>query len=50
MKVRVENEGDKTIRVIVDGDNVDDQQLPAGETIALESRDEGTIELRELDT
>jgi hypothetical protein len=48
MKVRVENEGDKTIRVIVDSDTTNDQHLPAGETVALETRDEGTIELREL--
>ncbi|MBN3756084.1 hypothetical protein G3N95_24300 [Paraburkholderia sp. Tr-20389] len=48
MKVVIMNEGENPIRVIVDGDNVDDSTLQPGEDAALESRQEGVIELREL--
>jgi hypothetical protein len=48
MKVVIMNEGDNPVRVIVDGDTVNDSQLQPGEEAALDSRDEGVIELREL--
>jgi hypothetical protein len=48
MKVVVMNEGENPIRVIVDGDTVNDSQLQPGEEAALDAKDEGVIELREL--
>lgn len=48
MRVVIMNEGENPIRVIVDGDNVDDSTLQPGEEAALESREDGVIELREL--
>ncbi|MFM0224181.1 hypothetical protein [Paraburkholderia dipogonis] len=48
MKVNVYNEGPNPIRVVIDKDNVNDQQLDAGEEKAFESADDGVIEFREL--
>jgi hypothetical protein len=48
MKVNVYNEGPNPIRVIIDKDTINDQQLDAGEERVLESADDGVIELREL--
>lgn len=48
MKVKIENQNDDAIRVIVDHDNVNDTILDAGATDVLESEDEGVIELREM--
>jgi hypothetical protein len=48
MKVVIMNEGERPIRVIIDGDTVDDQRLEPGEEAALDAEDEGVIELREL--
>jgi hypothetical protein len=48
MRVSVYNDGDKPIRVILDGDTINDSMLESGEERVLESRDEGTLELREL--
>ena len=48
MKVTIHNEGDKPIRVIIDGDTINDSTLDAGQQRVLESRDVGTISLREL--
>ena len=48
MLLQVMNQGDKTVRVIIDGDNVDDQQLEPGDTVVIETRDEGKAEFREM--
>jgi hypothetical protein len=48
MKVTVTNDGDTSIRVIVDGDNVNDLQLAAGETEEYVTPPDGRVELREL--
>ncbi|MFP3549764.1 hypothetical protein SB861_03480 [Paraburkholderia sp. SIMBA_049] len=48
MKVVIMNEGENPIRVIIDGDTVNDSQVQPGEEAALTSEDEGVIELREL--
>jgi len=48
MKVVITNEGENPVRVIVDGDTVNDSTLEPGEEVALESADQGVIELREL--
>jgi hypothetical protein len=48
MKIMVYNEGPNPIRVIIDKDTINDQQLDAGEERVLESADDGVIELREL--
>jgi hypothetical protein len=49
MKINLYNEGDNPIRVIIDGDTVNDSTLEPGEERFIESRDAGVIELRELD-
>ena len=49
MKVKIENQNDEPIRVIVDYDNVDETILDAGASDVFESEDEGVIELREGD-
>lgn len=48
MKVVVMNVGGSPIRVIIDGNNVNDSVLEAGEEAALNADDQGGIELREL--
>ena len=48
MKVKIENEGDDPVRVIIDHDTVNDVTLDAGATELFVSEDEGVIELREL--
>jgi hypothetical protein len=48
MKVIVVNEGESPVRVIIDGDTVNDSHLQPGEEAALTASDEGVIELREL--
>lgn len=48
MDVQIINKGPTLIRVIVDGDNVDDLTLEPDETGDFATRDEGTLELREL--
>ena len=48
MKVTVTNDGDTSIRVIVDGDNVNDSTLAAGETDEYVTPPDGRVELREL--
>ena len=49
MKVKIENQSDEPIRVIVDYDNVNETILDAGASDVFESEDEGVIELREGD-
>ena len=49
MKINVYNDGENPIRVIIDGDTVNDSTLEPGEERFIESRDAGLIELRELD-
>ncbi|WP_250477637.1 MULTISPECIES: hypothetical protein [unclassified Caballeronia] len=49
MKVKIENQNDEPIRVIVDYDNVNETILDAGASDVFESEDEGVIELREGD-
>ncbi|SAK59707.1 hypothetical protein AWB76_02797 [Caballeronia temeraria] len=48
MKVHIENQGDAAIRVIVDGDTVNDSMIDPGAAEDFESATEGIIELREL--
>jgi hypothetical protein len=48
MKVKIENQGDDTIRVITDHDTINDTLLDAGATEVFEAEDEGVIELREF--
>jgi hypothetical protein len=48
MDVDITNQGGRTIRVIIDGDTVDDVQLAPDETASYTTRDEGKLELREL--
>lgn len=48
MDVNVTNNGSNTIRVIIDGDTVDDKQLAPGESIEIHTRDQGTVSLREM--
>lgn len=48
MRVNVYNEGPNPVRVIIDKDTINDQQLDAGEEKILVSADDGVIELREL--
>lgn len=48
MRVSVYNDGDKPIRVIIDGDTINDSTLEPGDERVLETRDQGTLSLREL--
>ena len=48
MKVKIENEGDNPVRVVIDHDTVNDVTLDAGATELFVADDEGVIELREL--
>ena len=48
MKVRIENEGDAPVRVIIDHDTVNDVTLDAGASDLFRAEEEGVIELREL--
>ncbi|MDR6384250.1 hypothetical protein [Paraburkholderia caribensis] len=48
MKVRIGNEGDNAIRVIVDQDNVNDATLDAGAEEVFDAPG-GIVELRELE-
>ena len=48
MNVTIVNHGDKTLRVIIDKDNINDQHLAPAESQTYETRDEGTLELREM--
>jgi len=48
MQVTIENHGEKSIRVIIDKDTINDHTLAPGESTPFETQDEGTIELREL--
>ena len=48
MRVTIRNSGANPIRVIIDKDTVDDLMLEADAQSDFDSRDEGTIELREL--
>ena len=49
MRINVYNDGDHPIRVIIDGDESDDLMLEPGEEREIVSRDQGALELRELD-
>ena len=49
MRISIYNDGDNPIRVIVDHDESDALILESGDERVIESRDAGTIELRELD-
>lgn len=48
MDVTITNTGPRVLRVIIDGDNVDDMTLEPDESGDFVTRDEGTLELREL--
>ncbi|WP_250503768.1 hypothetical protein [Caballeronia sp. AZ7_KS35] len=48
MKVHIENQGSSDIRVIVDGDTVNDSTLTPGEAEVYATEPEGVVELREL--
>lgn len=48
MKVTIMNEGEDPIRVIIDGNTIDDSRIEPGEEASLQSEAEGAIELREL--
>jgi len=48
MNVVIMNEGENPIRVIIDGDTINDSRIEPGEEAALDSEPEGVIELREL--
>lgn len=48
MRVAIMNEGETSIRVIIDGDTVNDSQILPGEEAALDSDNEGIYEPREL--
>jgi len=49
MDITVINNGPYALRVIVDGDNVNDLTLEPDEQAAFSSHDQGTVEFRELD-
>ncbi len=48
MDVTLTNNGTHSIRVIVDGDTINDQTVAPGEEVILSSKEDGIIELREL--
>jgi hypothetical protein len=48
MLLQVLNQGDKTVRVIIDGDTVNDEKLEPGDTSVIETVDEGKVEFREM--
>jgi lysozyme len=48
MQVTINNHGKNTIRVIVDKDTINDSYIQPGQAVPVTSKDEGTIELREL--
>jgi hypothetical protein len=48
MKVKIENGGDATIRVIHDGNTIDDGYLEAAATELYEASEEGVIERRKI--
>ena len=48
MKLKIENQGDATVRVILDHDTINDIELDAGATEVFEASEQGVIELREL--
>lgn len=48
MDVEITNRGGRTLRVVIDGDTVDDQTLEPDEVGHYATRDEGTLELREM--
>ncbi|HEY2250936.1 MAG TPA: hypothetical protein VGH74_07730 [Planctomycetaceae bacterium] len=48
MDILVTNNGPFALRVIVDGDNVNDLTLEPDEQAAFNSHDQGTVEFREL--
>jgi hypothetical protein len=48
MRVTIRNSGANPIRVVIDKDTVDDLMLEADAQSDFDSRDQGTIELREL--
>lgn len=47
MEVAIENNGARDIRVIVDGNTIDDLVLKAGESGSFVTSDAGTLQLRE---
>lgn len=49
MKVTVTNDGDAPIRAIVDGDNVNESTLAAGETDEYVTPPGGRVEFRDVD-
>jgi hypothetical protein len=48
MLLQVSNQGDKTVRVIIDGDTINDEHLAPGETQVIETVDEGKVEFKEM--